>query len=218
MLFRQDRQRDIRAHGRGRLRAGLGHGQNGVLNVVIRIPEDLVQPAALQLCIFLHLPVRDRDIRQLQKLLIEPFAVGVLRGIAVLDLVVLQNGTGRRVDQQHLPRLQPGFADDLLRADRQHTHLGGQNQIAVGGHKIPRRPQPVAVKHGADDLAVGKQNGGRAVPRLHHGRIIVEHIPLFPGHVFIPAPRLRNAQHDGLRQRDPAVRQKFQRVVQHGGI
>jgi len=46
----------------------------------------------------------------------------------------------------------------------------------------------------------------------------VEHIALFPGHILIPSPRLRDAQHHGLWQLDAAVHEKFQCVVQHGRI
>ena len=46
----------------------------------------------------------------------------------------------------------------------------------------------------------------------------MEHIALFPGHVLIPAPRLRDAQHHCLWQFDAAVHEKFQCVVQHGRI
>ncbi len=46
----------------------------------------------------------------------------------------------------------------------------------------------------------------------------MEHIALFPGHVLIPAPRLRDAQHHCLWQFDTAVHEKFQCVVQHGRI
>lgn len=46
----------------------------------------------------------------------------------------------------------------------------------------------------------------------------MEHIAFFPGHVLVPAPRLRDTQHHCLWQFNAAVHEKFQRVVQHGRI
>ena len=218
VLFRQHGQRDIRAHGGRRLRAVFRHGQNGRVDLVVGVAEDLIQAAALLGRVFRDLPVGDGDIGQLQQLLIEPFAVGILRGVAVLDRRILEDRPGPGVDEQHLARLQAGFAHDLLRRDRQRADLGGEDQIAVVRDQIPRRAQPVAVEHGADLLAVGEEDGGRAVPGLHHGGVVVEHVALFPGHVFIFSPGLGDAEHQGLRQLDAAVHEKFQRVVEHGGV
>ena len=93
------------------------------MDLVIAIAEDLIQAAALQRRVFWNLPVWNRNIGQLQQLLIEPLAIGMRRRIAVLELPVLQNGAGSGIDQQHFPRLQAGFPDDPLRRDWQRADL-----------------------------------------------------------------------------------------------
>ena len=93
------------------------------MDLVIGIAENLIQAAALQRRVFRNLPVWDWNISQLQQLLIEPLAVGMLRRIAVLEFPILQNGAGPGIDQQHFSRLQTGFADDPFRWDRQCADL-----------------------------------------------------------------------------------------------
>ena len=83
------------------------------MDLVIGIAEDLIQAAALQRRVFRNLPVWNRNIRQLQQLLIEPFAVGILRGVAVLDRRILEDRPGPGVDEQHLARLQAGCAQAM---------------------------------------------------------------------------------------------------------
>lgn len=93
------------------------------MDLVIGIAEDLIQAAALQRRVFRNLPVWNRNIRQLQQLLIKPLAIGMLRCVTVLEFPVFQNGAGPGIDQKHFPRLQAGFADDPLRRDRQRADL-----------------------------------------------------------------------------------------------
>jgi hypothetical protein len=64
------------------------------VDLVIGIAEDLIQAAALQRRVFRNLPVWNRNIRQLQQLLIEPLAIGMLRCVTVLEFPVFQNGAG----------------------------------------------------------------------------------------------------------------------------
>ncbi len=141
-------------------------------------------------------------------------ALGQLR----LDLVVRDQPALFEIDQEHLAGLQPPLGDDLFLGNLQHTHLGRHHDAIVGGHEIARRTQAVAVKRGADLAAVGKGDRGRAVPRLHHGGVIfVEGAALFI-HQGIAGPGFRNHHHHRVRQRVAALHQKFERVVEAGGV
>ena len=90
--------------------------------------------------------------------------------------------------------------------------------MPVFGDIIPGGAQAVAVENSAHDVAVGKEDGGGAVPWLHHGGIVVVKIPLLSGHPRIVAPRLRDGNHHRQGQGNAVHHEKFQGVVQHGGV
>ena len=108
--------------------------------------------------------------------------------------------------------------DDSGRLDIQHSHLGREDQLAVGGHIVSGRTKAVAVQNGSHHVSVREEDRRRAVPRLHHRRVILVEIFLLLGHGTVVDPRLRNQNHHRQRQIHAAHDQKFQRIVQHRGI
>ena len=135
-----------------------------------------------------------------------------------LELLVGNEAAFVEVDQQHLAGLQPPLGDDVLFRDRQHAHLGRHDDAVVAGDEIARGAQAVAVERGADLLAVGEGDGGRAVPRLHQrGVVFVEGAPLLV-HERIARPGLGNHHHHRVRERVAALHQEFERVVEAGGV
>ena len=218
VLFRQHRQRCVHAHGGGGLRPIPGHGEDSVLHLLIGVAEGLVQPVPPLLGGPLHTPVGDGKIPQVYQVGIEPLAVGLLAGVPLLDLGVVHQSTGSQVCQQHPPRLEPGLLHDLLRRDVQHPHLGGENQLLVGSEIPPAGAQAVPVQHRAHRVPIGEHDGRRAVPGLHHGGIVVVEVPLLPAHFPVVGPGFRDAHHHRLGQWDVVHHQKFQGVVQHGGV
>ena len=84
-----------------------------------------------------------------------------------LYLLVLDEATFGRVDQEHAPGLQAALAHDSLGRNVEDTHLAGQHDQPVVGDPIARWSQPVTVEHRADDRPVGEADRRRAVPGLH---------------------------------------------------
>ena len=218
VLFRQHRQRRVHAHGGGGLRPVPGHGEDGVLHLLIGVAEGLVQPVPPLLGGPLHPPVGDGEIPQVHQMGVQPLAVGLLAGVPLLHLRVVHQPPGGEIRQQHPPRLEPGLLHDPLRRDVQHPHLGGEDQLVVGGEIPPAGPQAVPVQHGAHHVPVGEHDGRRAVPGLHHGGVIVVEVPLLPAHLPVVGPGLGNAHHHRLGQGDAVHQQELQSVVQHGGV
>ena len=55
--------------------------------------------------------------------LVEPLLVGLGARKTVLEFRIIDDSALLEVDEQHLPRLEPPFLDDLLLGDVQHAHL-----------------------------------------------------------------------------------------------
>ncbi len=122
------------------------------------------------------------------------------------------------IDEQHLAGLEPPLLHDVLFRNRQYAHFRGHHDAVVAREQIARRAQAVAVERGADLLAVGEGDRGRAVPRLHQrGVVFVESAP-FLVHERIARPGFRNHHHHRVRQRVAALHQEFERVVEAGRI
>ena len=195
VLLGQDGQGDVHAHGCGGLCPGLGHLEDGVFDLLVGIAEGLVQPVPVLLAVGGHRVVGDGQVLQVDQILVQPLPVGLPPGVALLQLIVRDEPSCHRVHQQHLARLETGFFDDLLRRELQHAHLGGEDQLIVVGDVVPGGTQAVSVQHRAHQLAVGEQDGRRAVPGLHHGGVIAVHVPLFPAHGPVVFPGLRDREH-----------------------
>ncbi len=149
----------------------------------------------------------------------EPRSVRMLGGQFAFDLVVVDDAAFFKVDQQHLARLQPPLAGDLLLRDRQYPSLRRHDQVIVVGDDVARRPQPVAVERGADLAAVGEGDRRRPVPRLHQrGVVFVECAPLRI-HQRVARPCLWDQHHHRMGERIAAADdEKLERIVDAGGV
>lgn len=94
--------------------------------------------------------------------------------------------------------MQTPLLDDLLLRDVEHAHFGGHHHQVVLGDQITGRTQPVAIERGADLATVGEGDGGRSVPGLHQGRVIlIEGVPLLV-HQTVAGPGLGDQDHHGV--------------------
>ena len=214
---RQRRDRRVVAHRARGFLADRRHRRHQDIDVFLRIAKSLLPVEQRQ--VGAHALARGvGQFLELDLGAAEPFAIGVALRKLRLDLVVGNEAAFLEVDQQHLAGLQPPLGDDLLLRDLEHAHFGRHHDAVVAGDEIARGPQAVAVERGADLAAVGEGDRGGAVPRLHHrGVIFVEGAALLI-HQGIAGPGFRNHHHDGVRQRVAALHQKFERVVEAGGV
>ena len=112
---------------------------------------------------------------------VQPLVVRVLGGELALDLVVLDDAVLVGVDEEHPAGLEPALADDGRRVDVEHADLGGEHDEAVVGDPVAAGPQAVAVEDRADLGAVGEDDAGRAVPRLHQRGVELVERAALPG-------------------------------------
>ena len=158
--------------------------------------------------------VGDFQFPQFEQIVIQPLAVGLALCIMVLDGFIVDKLALYGIHQKHFSRMQTLFLDDALyRNVIQCADLRGQDQVAVIGYIVTGRTQTVSVQHSTHHIAIGKDNGGRAVPRLHHSCVILIERTLFPTHGGNVLPRLRNGHHHCQRQIHSGHGHKFQRVI-----
>ena len=107
---------------------------------------------------------------------------------------------------------------DVCHINIHHANLRRKNQLVIIGDIVPGRAQTVSVQHRPHDISVGEQDGCRAIPWLHHGRIVLIEISLLPAHALVILPWLRDKDHHCQRQRHSAHHQEFQCIVQTCGV
>ena len=150
--------------------------------------------------------------------LLQPLAVGVLGGQPRLDLVVVDDPTLRRVDEEHPAGLEPALAHDRGRVEVEHADLAGEHDEPVVGDPVAGRPQPVAVEDRADDRAVGEGDGRRAVPGLHQRGVEPVEGPTRRVHRGVVLPRLGDHHQHGVGQRAPAEVEQLEHLVEGGRV
>ncbi len=216
-LVGHGRDRRVGAHRARGFLAGGGHRRQDQLQIFLGVAEGLLQIEQRNVVLRRlrrHVgQVLEHDLGAGQ-----PLPVGLRLGELGLDLLVGDDGALLQVDQQHLARLQPPLGDDLFRRDGQRAHLGRHDHLVVVGDDVAGRPEAVAVERGADEQAVGKAHGGRAVPRLHQGGVVFVEGAAVLVHQRVAGPGFRDEHHGGMRQRVAAARQEFERVVEAGGV
>ena len=141
-------------------------------------------------------------------------AVRLLGREIALDLFVGDDATLLGVDEEDAARVQPLLQQDVLFRDVQHADFGRHHDEVVLRHVIPRRAQAVAIEHRADDLAVGERDRRRAVPRLHHRRVILVERLALRRHRLVPGPRLGNHHEHCMRQRAAGHDEELEHVVE----
>ena len=135
-------------------------------------------------------------------------------GQLAFDVFIIHDPARRGVDEQHAPRAQPILADDALFRNGQDAHLRRDHDAVIVSDAVARGTQAIAVKHGADDDAVGERDGRRSVPGLHERRVVLIERAHRRIHVFAIRPRLGNHHQHRMRQRSAGHDQQFEHVVE----
>ena len=132
----------------------------------------------------------------------EPLAgTAAAAAIALLELVVGDDAALSVSTRNMRPGCSRPFCDDLVGGDVEHADLGRHDDQVVLRDVVARGPQAVAVEDRADADAVGEGDRRRAVPRLHEAGVVLVERPLLRAHRLVPAPRLGDHHHHGVRQR-----------------
>src|SRR5690606_36897612 len=111
------------------------------------------------------------QIRELDLLILDPFAERPRIGEAFLQLGIVDQATLGEIEQKHLARLQAALGFDIGGIDRQYTDFRRHDDLVVMGDVVTAWTQTVAIEHRADVLAVGEDDRRRTVPRFHDGGI-----------------------------------------------
>ena len=117
-----------------------------------------------------------------------------------------------------MPGCRRHFLTMFSSRDRQHAGLRRHDDGVVLGDEIARRPQTVAVERRADLPAVGESHRRRTVPRLHQTGVIFVEGATLRIHRRIAGPGFRDKHHRRVGEAVAAHRQKFESVVEAGGV
>ena len=215
--IRQHRQRGVGAHRADRLLAAGRHRRQQDPEIFLRIAEPLLASQ--------HGLVADprqirgrRQIVDVDEVLGQPAAVGLSGGELALDLLVRHDPAPGRVHQEDAPRMHPFLEENVLGRNVEHADLRRHDHQIVLRHVIPRRPEAVAVEHGADHRAVGEGDRRGPIPRLHQRRVVLVEGLDRRIHGRIARPRLGNHHEQGVGQGSPRHHEELQHVVEGRGV
>ena len=216
-LEREHGQRRVVAHGPVRLRAFLEHGLEDHVEFLAAVAEGdlaLGQGEDVEFLRGLGQGVAFRQGGQPDHVFVEPLAVRLLGGEAVLDVGVPQEGLANGIDRDHLARAEAAFLDDVRVVEFHHAHLRAEGEDAVVGQLVPRRAQAVAVQARADGVAVAEHQRRRAVPGFVKARVVLVERREFRAHVRVAAPRGGHEHRHRVEDVAPAHHEGFEGVVQ----
>ena len=151
-------------------------------------------------------------------LLRQPVPVGQLGSEMALDFLVGDHATRLKVDQEHAAGLKPTLLNDASGIDDNRAHFGSHDALIVVGDVETGGAKPIPIEHGADVVAVGKGNGGRAIPGLHEAREVLVHGALVRRHGGVTLPGFRDHHEDRFLQRATGHEHELKHVVESAGV
>ena len=122
------------------------------------------------------------------------------------------------VDQEHLAWLQAPLTHDLALRNRQYARLRGHDHEVIFGNAIPRGTQAIAVERGTDLASIGKDQGGRAIPGLHHRGMVFVEGPAARVHGGVLLPGLGDHHHHRMGQGIARGHQQLKTVIKGGRV
>ena len=215
--LRQYGQRRVITHASHRFLTVFSHGGNGDYAIFNGIAKRFL--LTTELGRFNRKRPRGlKESGQFNTVTFEPAPVGFLTRDRGFDFVIVDNPVVLCVNQQHFPRGQTTFLQNIFRGYFQNPHFGGHDHLAAFGDNVARRAQTVAIKRGADFSAIGKGHGRRTVPGLHNGRVIFVERTLILTDMIARPEGLGHHHHHGVFNRAPAEGEQFKDIVKNTGI
>ncbi|EMR00943.1 hypothetical protein ADICEAN_03938 [Cesiribacter andamanensis AMV16] len=163
-----------------------------------------------------HLRIRHQA--QLEAVLANPLQVGLVPAHQLFDLLIFQHPALQGIGQQHFAGLQAPPFEHISGSYRQGAGLRGHDQPPVAGQAVAHRPQPVPVQAGAYLPAIGKKEGGRAIPGLHKGRMVFVKGFAAWVHLAVILPGFGHQHHHHMRQRAARKCKQFYQAIQVGRV
>ncbi len=216
-LVGEDGQGDVVAHGAYRVDPVADHGHEDEPLVLVGVAEGPLQ-AEHGLVVGLGMGGGGGEVLEPDHVLVEPLPVGMRAGRPLLDLVVVDDPTFLRVDEEHAARLEPLLAHDPIGWDVEDPHLGGEDHGVVEGDVIARGPESVAVEDGPHARPVGEGHRRGAVPGLDEGGVVLVEGLLRVAHRLVARPGLGDHHHHRVRERPAREVEEFEAVVEHGRV
>ena len=167
-VVRQDRQRGVVPHGAYGLGAIDGHWLHEHPQVFKGIAECGL-PLSQGVEVGTRHARRLRQPVQIDRVLLQPAAIGLLGGELGLDLFVTYEAALVPIEQEHATRVYAVLEQDVLRRDVQDAGLRCHDEQIVGCDQVPAGAKTVSVEYGADLPAIGADNERGPVPWLHEG-------------------------------------------------
>ena len=213
-------QRRVHAHRAQRIIANLRHRLQEELQIFLGVAEGLLLIEEQARIIGLGAVIFRKvgQFFQLELRRLQPFLIGFGLAECFLDLFVFNDAAFFQINQQHLAGLEAPFALDLFFRHRQHAGFRRQDHQIIIGDDVAGGAQAIAVERRADLAAIGKGDGGGAVPRLQQGGVIFVEGLALGIHALVAGPGFGDQHHHGMGQRIAARHQHFQRIVETGGV
>ena len=212
-LLRQHRHRRIVAHRANRFLAILRQHADHLIALfegqleLLLVSQQLILAPGMQ-----H--ARITALFELDRVAFDPLAVRVRRLQAVVDGFGIEEFTRLQIGSNDLARLDAAFLHHVFRLVVPHTDFGRDGQVAILGDHIARRAQSVAVQHAAGIAAIGPDDTGRAIPRLHVQRVVFVECAQIAVVAVDVLPRRRHQHAHGAEDVDAAHQQAFEHVVE----
>ena len=206
----------VGAHSAERLDAHARHRRQQHAHFFFRVPKGALAPD--DGCRGVHDMLPLREVLEVDSSGIEPVAPRFARREFRLDFVVFDETTGDGVDEEHLAGAQASLANDATGVDVEHADLAGQHDESVIRDQVATGAQSVAVEGRADEGTVGEHDRGRAVPRLHHHRVVLVEGATFGVLVWLVLPGLRHHHHDGVREGPTGQAQQLNDLIEGGRV
>jgi len=154
------------------------------------------------------------DVVEVDEVGVEPFAIGVFRRDGMFQLLVADDASLFRVDEEHSSGLEAVFVEHAFGGNVEDADLRSHDDEVVFGDDVARGAQAVSVEDGSHANAVGKGDRGGTVPRLHQAGVVFVEGAFFGAHALVVFPRLGDHHHHRVGEGTPRKDEEFEAVVE----